>query len=299
MPVAQKPCETEPRIVTLLAEAKRLESFDPAAAGRLYFEILRQAPASLTAHNALERLQDPKRYGAWMHVNCTIHPNDDIFAFIANNEYSHNPVRDYLADGWRTMSETLQLLESIDRPLMKMSSVLEFANGFGRFTRHLAHALPGKVSCSDVLPGSVDFAREQFGVHAFESSFQPEDIQFPQRYELVFVLSLFTHLPVLVWQRWLSALGRAVAPGGLLVFSVHSESMAHEAENVTLNDEGYYFVPNSESPGLDPENYGTTLTTRQLVLDQVQQAFGVEPLRYAPNTFWIGQDAVVVAPNSA
>ena len=57
----------------------------------------------------------------------------------------------------------MQVLEQVDRPLTGVSSMLEFASGFGRFTRHLARALPGRVTCSDVLPGSVDFAREQFG----------------------------------------------------------------------------------------------------------------------------------------
>jgi len=275
-----------------------MEASDRAAAGRLYLEALQREPACLAAHNALERLADPKRYGAWMRVNCTIHPDDDIFNFIVREPFSPNPVRDYLSDGWRTMSETMQLLEKIDRPLMKVSSFLEFASGFGRFTRHLAHALPGRVTCSDVLPGSVDFAREQFGVEAFESSFDPDEIRFPARYDVVFVLSLFTHLPVPAWNAWLRALGGAVAPGGVLLFSVHSEELAREELGVTLNDEGYCFLPHSESPTLDPEKYGTTLTTRQLVIDQVRAALGTEPSLFQPGAFWVGQDAVAVMPEN-
>lgn len=298
MQPARNPAETDPSVADLLARAESLEASDRVAAGRLYLEVLQRDPANLVAHNALERLEDPKRYGAWMRVNCTIHPDDDIFNFIVREPFSPNPVRDYLSDGWRTMSETLQLLERIDRPLMKVSNILEFASGFGRFTRHLAHALPGKVTCSDVLPGSVDFAREQFGVEAFESSFDPEEIRFPERYDVVFVLSLFTHLPVPAWNAWLRVLGGAVAPGGVLLFSVHSEELAREELGVTLNEEGYCFLPHSESPSLDPEKYGTTLTTRQLVVDQVRSALGVEPALYQPGAFWVGQDAVAVMPDN-
>lgn len=296
MQPAQNPAETGPSVEDLIARAQRLEASDPATAGGLYHEALQRDPANLAAHNALERLEDPQRYGAWMRVNCTIHPDDDIFRFIVREPFSRNPVRDYLSDGWRTMSETMQLLEKIDRPLMKVSSFLEFASGYGRFTRHLARALPGRLTCSDVLPGSVDFAREQFGVKAFESSFEPEEIRFPERYDVVFVLSLFTHLPVPAWNAWLRALGGAVAPGGVLLFSVHSEELAREELGVTLNEEGYCFLPHSESPSLDPEKYGTTLTTRQLVVDQVRSALGVEPALFERGAFWVGQDAVAVMP---
>lgn len=287
-----------PSVDDLLTRAQRLEASDRAAAGSLYFEALQRDPANLVAHNALERLEDPQRYGAWMRVNCTIHPDDDIFGFIARDPFSRNPVRDYLADGWRTMSETMQLLEKIDRPLMKVSNMLEFACGYGRFTRHLARALAGRVTCSDLLPGSMDFVREQFGVQAFESSFEPGQIEFPGRYDVVFVLSLFTHLPVPAWGDWLRALAGAVAPGGVLLFSVHSEELAREELGVTLNEEGYCFLPHSESPSLDPEKYGTTLTTRRLVEEQVRAALGTDPVLFQPGAFWVGQDAVAVMPDN-
>lgn len=305
MQAAQKPANPDSRasersVDDLVARAQRLEAADRAEAGRLYLEALQRDPANLTAHNALERLEDPKRYGAWMRINGTIHPEDDIFRFIAREPtYTLNPVRDYLSDGWRTLSETMQVLELLDRPLMKMSSVLEFASGYGRFTRHLARALPGRVTCSDVLPGSTEFVREQFGVKAFESCFDPAALEFPERYDLVFVLSLFTHLPVPVWDAWLRALGGAVKPGGVLLFSVHSEALAREELGVKLNDEGYCYLPNSESPSLDPEHYGTTLTTRRLVEDRVRAALGTGPALYRPGAFWVGQDAVAVIPDSA
>jgi len=99
-----------------LAEARALEARDGAAAGARYVAILARRPDCLEAHNALERLKHPQRFSGWMRVNCTIHPEDDIFRFIAGTPGSLNPVRDYLADGWRTLGELMVLLERLGRP---------------------------------------------------------------------------------------------------------------------------------------------------------------------------------------
>ncbi len=277
----------------LLRQARVLETTDPDQAGELYCRIQLEQPHNLVAHNALERLGHSARFGHWMRINCQIHSDDDIFAFIARSPESSNPIRDYLADGWRTLSELMLLLEALDQPLIKTGQMLEFACGFGRFTRHLAPVLPGRLTCSDVLPGSVEFVAEQFGVQAFASSMRPEEVEFPRRYDLVFVLSLFTHLPVSAWKPWLIQLSKAVKPGGLLLLSFHNEQAAAEF-GVEFDDSGIFFQASSESPSLDASQYGTTLTTREVIESEIQQALDVPITLYRERAFWVGQDAVAL-----
>ena len=277
----------------MLTRALEIEASQPAEAALLFASVLALDPANLTAHNALERMQAPQRYSRWMQLNCVIDPRDDIFRFFANHEIAKNPIREYLADGWRTLSELMLLLEAVDRPLLKTQSALEFAAGFGRFTRHLVKVLPGRVTCTDVMPGSVEFLREQFGVESFQSSHDPEQVLAPDKYDLVFVLSMFTHLPTRMWAPWLRALQRTVKPGGLLVFSVHNEDVAKEI-GVVFDEAGTHFINSSESPSIDAETYGTTFTTKKFVEDAVDSAFATKPLLYKPQGFWNGQDGVVV-----
>lgn len=278
---------------SMLTRAQEIVATQPAEAAQLFAKVMSIDPANLTAHNALERMQAPQRYGRWMQVNCVIDPRDDIFHFFANHEIAKNPVREYLSDGWRTMSELMLLLEAVNRPLLKTESMLEFAAGFGRFTRHLVKVLPGRVTCADVMPGSVDFLREQFGVESFESSHDPEKLALPASYDLTFVLSMFTHLPPRKWVPWLHALKRTVKTGGLLVFSVHNEAVANEI-GVVFDVDGTHFITSSESPSIDGETYGTTFTTKNFVDDCVTSVFGGKPLRFQPQAFWHGQDGVVV-----
>jgi 2-polyprenyl-3-methyl-5-hydroxy-6-metoxy-1,4-benzoquinol methylase len=282
-----------PTIESMLTLAQEIETTQPTEAAALFAQVMALDPACLAAHNALERMKAPQRYSHWMRVNCVIDPRDDIFRFFANHEIAKNPVREYLSDGWRTLAELMLLLEAVDRPLLKCGSVLEFAAGFGRFTRHLAKVLPDRVTCSDVMPGSVEFLRQQFGVKGVESSHDPEKLVLPEKYDLVFVLSMFTHLPTRMWAPWLQALRQSVKPGGLLVLSVHNEDVAREI-GVTFDANGTHFIGSSESPSIDADIYGTTFTTRKFVEDTVVGVFGARPLHYQPQAFWFGQDAVVV-----
>ncbi len=288
---------TAARAADLVRAAREAERAAPDRAFALYTEALREDRACLVAHNALERLHAPAAYGRWMRLDCTIDERDDIFRFFANHPIAANPIREYLSDGWRTLAELMVLLEREGRPLCGMGSVLEFAAGFGRFTRHLAKALPGRVTCAEIVPGAVEFLRERFGVEAFDSARDPAAIRWPRRFELVFVLSLFTHLPPAAWREWMRALAQAVEPGGLLVFTTHSPEQALE-QGVAFDADGARFLASSESSALEAADYGTTFTTRERVLREVAQALPDALVDIQPNVFWVGQDAVVVRPRA-
>jgi 2-polyprenyl-3-methyl-5-hydroxy-6-metoxy-1,4-benzoquinol methylase len=280
-------------IATMLARAATINELPLADAERICMDVLKLDPANLIAHNALEHMQSAHCYSRWMRMNCVIDPRDDIFRFFVNHEMAKNPIREYLSDGWRTLSELILLLEQVEQPLLKTARVLEFAAGFGRFTRHLTKALPGRVTCTDIMPGSIDFLKEQFNVQGFESSDDPQQVLRDEKYELVFVLSMFTHLPISMWQPWLQSLRRLVQPGGLLVFSVHNEEVARD-NGIIFDSLGTCFIASSESPTLDTKTYGTTYTTRQFVEESIENVFENKPLLYRECAFWRGQDAVVI-----
>lgn len=266
-------------------------------------ELLQRARAEpgtrLAAHNLIERNDLPGAFGDMMAMRCEIAPADDIFHFFEGHPTSTNPLRDYLADGWRTLSELMLLLEAVGRPLLKTGSFLEFASGHGRFTRHLVKALGAKrVTVSDVVPDAVDFSRRTFGVAGFQSSSTPEDLVWPQCYDVVFVLSLFSHLPRSTWGRWLKCLYDGVAPGGVLVFTTHG-ARATAFDKVTLDDEGFFFAPSSESNAIDPNEYGTTFTSEAFVRARIAETVGAERLVHvAPVQFWNHQDAYVLVKPS-
>lgn len=255
--------------------------------------------ALLERHNLNEQQQGEDAFSPWIGVNCEIHPNDEIFRFFYHHPTCKNPLRDYFADGWRTSYELMMVLEKVGQPLANCGSLLEFASGYGRLTRHFAK-FPGaeKVHASDLMPGSVDFIKEKFGIDGFYSHSQPAQLHFPQQYDLVFVLSLFSHLPKSTWGDWLKKLYSAVAPGGCLVFTTHGESVADQ-NNVGLDGDGFFFVASSESSHLEGEEYGTSITSKTFVEQRVSEIDGAEIVLFEVDHFWAGQDVwILKKPNA-
>lgn len=265
------------------------------AAGQILVRARDTAETRLAAHNLIEADFPLLSYGQWMGCPCEISEADDIFKFFAAHPSSLNPIRDYLADGWRTLSELVLLLEEVNHPLLRTQSMLEFASGHGRFTRHLVKVLGAdRVVANDVVVDSVDFARKAFGVEGFVSASVPEQVQWERKHDLVFVLSLFTHLPASTWSRWLRCIYDMVSPGGVLVFTTHGAEAVRK-QNVTLDENGYFFVASSESNAIDGQEYGTTFTSEAFVRARIAETLPeARLLRVAERHFWHHQDAIVI-----
>jgi hypothetical protein len=252
-------------------------------------------PHNIEAHNLREQYALPGNFSSWMGVNAQISPDDDIFRFFANHPTSSNPVRDYLADGWRTMVELQDILDLYSLTLSRCNGFLEFASGHGRFTRHLCKKLaPGQLVVSDVVPGSVDFLKDTMVVQGFYSSTDPAAVQIPGQHQIIFVLSLFSHLPAQAWGPWLQVLYQALAPDGLLIFSTHGAKCAR-MESIDWGVEEYRFYPYSESNALDGQLYGCAYASIDYVLRAVTTALGPgASVRTLENHFWGNQDAIMV-----
>lgn len=283
---------TSPQLIATAREL--LDSGKTAAAAACLKAAMRIDPSDLDAHNLVELHRIEGALGPAFGIDGVISPSDEIFRFFANHPSSLNPVRDYLSDGWRTLSELLRITEQLDRKLSHSARFLEFACGYGRFTRHLVKVLPqGALHVSDVMPGSVDFLRERLGVDGFYSTTDPAGLNFPGRYDGIFVLSLFSHLPHATWSAWLARLYDALEPGGMLIFSTHGERSA-EVAGVSLPDDGYAFFAESESSTLEGEVYGCTYTSTAYVQRAIACLPGTPRVTRFPAHFWGNQDGYVI-----
>ena len=151
--------------------------------------------------------------------------------------------------------------------------VLDFACGYGRLLRFLVHSLaPEQIWASDIQTHAVDYVREQFGVRALASTAVPEEFELDQRFDMIWVASLFSHLPERLFQRWLKRLSELLTPGGILCFSTHGEGLL--PSGVELPPSGFQYQSVSENDGLSAEIYGTTHVSTAYVERALNGVFG-------------------------
>jgi hypothetical protein len=162
----------------------------------------------------------------------------------------------------------------------RIGRLMDFASGYGRVTRFLLRHLPGppgeRFWVSDVYAGAVRFQEERFGVRGVVSTIVPEDFACAERFDAILVTSLFTHLPAERFAGWLRRLLGLLRPGGLLVWSVHDESVRDPT--LPMPESGILFQERSESNTLDTGDYGSTWVTEGFVRRALAQAAAEGPV---------------------
>jgi SAM-dependent methyltransferase len=153
------------------------------------------------------------------------------------------------------------------------AKVLDFACGYGRSTRFLVKEIPpANIWASDIYPSAVEFQKTRFQVNGFVSDYEPETVKCDERFDLIFVASLFTHLPRARFEQWLGRLFSLLKPTGAFAFSVHDSCLA---KGRVLPSDGYLFVPESESSSLDLNEYGSTYVSEAAAAEIIRSVIGV------------------------
>lgn len=237
--------------------------------------------------DALLRTRVPR----WEELNRAIDERDDMLDF-ALQIFDRDRDR-ALTSYFQNALEQFALVKHIAGWRGKIAKMLDFASGYGRLTRLLVHEqLADEVTVSDILEGGMEFQRQQFGVRTILSTTSPQDFAAPDQYDLIFVASLFTHLPEATFLAWLWRLAELLTPNGLLIFSVHDELLAPEPF-----EGGIKFESRSESRVLDVNDYGSTWVTEEYVRAQVaaiDPGFACIRMRRALAEW---QDVYVISPS--
>ena len=227
-------------------------------------------------------------------IETKVHPKDEMYLFFTTHpDHKNTPLQSYFDSGAAIKQSLLEILDKIGFKIGETNSFLEFACGYGRFTRHLVKIIPPKkITGSDVYEEAVDFQKSVFGVKGFYSKFNPKDITIPEQYDIIFVVSLFSHLPLKTWRLWLNKLYQSLNENGVLIFSTHGKTcMVNPGE---MSNAGFLYCHMSESKILSFKDYGTMYVTSEFVHRAVREETGQFVLLEVPKCLWNYQDVYVV-----
>ena len=230
--------------------------------------------------------------------NSTISENDEMYLF-ALQHFNGNRDRAYvelLTTGKQGMDVIRQIIHWNFKGFDNVSAFLDFASGYGRFTRFLIQELPAKyVWICDIYEDAVKFQQEQCGVHGVVSVPDPEDFTVNKKYDCIFVASLFSHLPENFFIGWLKRLYELLTPEGLLIFSVHDVAVL--PPYLEMEEKGILFIRESESRSLNKSDYGTTYVTESFVGNIIESITG-EPCYFRKKRgLWWFQDLYIIPKN--
>src|SRR4029450_6397039 len=153
-----------------------------------------------------------------------VHIDDQMYRSDATAHVPH-----YVEDARPGMENLRETLAAANRTWADVRRCLDFASGYGRVTRWLVRELPpARVTAADVDRQAVRFCAFEFRVRPLRVPRGADELRLDGPYDLIFVGSLLTHLPLPACAATLAALVKALELGGLLVFSTQGGScLAH------------------------------------------------------------------------
>jgi SAM-dependent methyltransferase len=232
-------------------------------------------------------------------ISLDIHAADEMLGFFLHSQGRdfEQAVAMYLESGRQIWATERQILAWRFGPPPWERRILDFASGFGRVTRHIvADVAPEHVWVSDIYADGVAFQKRSLGVRGIVSTTEPERFPCDLTFDAILVSSLFTHLREDRFVSWLRRLGSLVAPGGLLLFSVHDMSLRRGEDE--SSSAGIVFQEISESGSLETQEYGTSWVTEPFVRSAIERAIGPCPVLRIPRGLASFQDLYVVVKES-
>lgn len=176
------------------------------------------------------------------------------------------------------------LLEYFGKRLAQADSVLDWGSGYGRVFRYFPSDRLSHFTGIDIDPDNVEWSRANYPAARFEHIQPRPPTPFPEAsFDVVFGISVFTHLPEGNQFEWLEELHRITRPGAAVLVTVHGEtawmlsdsSLQRYAEWRTNG-----FIVSGKNSDLDEGSadsslYYTTYTTRRYIFEKWSRYFRV------------------------
>ena len=206
----------------------------------------------------------------------------------------------FVAVGENASDDIESALLRVGRPLSAHRSVLDFGCGCGRVVAPLAKRFPNiRFSGTDVDTQAIEWSRAHLQKIAFQSNGPLPPLSYADHeFDLVYCISVFTHLSAEHARQWLPELRRALRPSGTLLFTVHGKTTwdgLPSERRSSVEREGHLFATSSKLRGIVPDWYHTAYYSENYISALISDYF--ELLAYIPRGLGY-QDIVVAEPKT-
>jgi SAM-dependent methyltransferase len=225
----------------------------------------------------------------------------------ANDEMSIPGGEDYYFKVGRSALECIQVaLRAGQKDPAGVKDVLDLPCGHGRVLRYLRAAFPAaQITACDLLRDGVDFCAATFGAVGVYSNEDPRQIPLPSdRFDLIWVGSLLTHLDQQGWLLFLTVLRDFLRRDGIIAFTTHGRECYRQLS--VGEDHGWSGLPDALNQELMSQyertgfgyvdyagsnQYGLSLAKPEWVLAVLSRLDGLRVVHFAEKS-WINHQDV-------
>jgi ubiquinone/menaquinone biosynthesis C-methylase UbiE len=206
----------------------------------------------------------------------------------------------FFESGQNLIDNMEDFLQANGESLFKADDILDFGCGCGRILIPLSFMIsPRKIVGTDIDKQSIGWLKSNYPTF---KALDVNKIKPPTKYadatfDLVYGVSVFTHLPEDMQHAWLSEMSRIIKPGGLGLFTTHGETFYSKLAGSALReltDRGFYYSVGKLTDGL-PEFYQTSFQSHDYIYREWAKHFDVVAIRREGAK---QQDAVLVRNRS-
>lgn len=232
--------------------------------------------------------------GSATRLDTEIHPDCQMLAHsLRHHRHAGLSVSQYYAVALQQLHAARAFMECLGKA-PETIHFLDFACGYGRLLRFLAHDRRlMQIAAAEIQPRALDWVRERYNVKTLRSTADPAEFRSNDRFDLVWVVSLFSHLPDRLFRSWLGKLAELRASGGMVMFTVHDEALL--SPDTKIPESGMLYMDVSENADLGSDIYGTSFVTENYVREAAQSAVPELELVRLPRLMGFEQDAYVLA----
>lgn len=204
----------------------------------------------------------------------------------------------------RALAKNIQdLCATEGREFSSFANILDFGSGCGRVIQNFKNQSgQRRLYATDIDPDLVSWGKSNLhGIEWSLNGYWPPMLFEDNSFDLIYGISVFTHLDEDFQHAWLRELQRIARPGAILILTVHGEhvirglQMPDSSLLDTFEERGFVFLPLSsgrfKADGF-PDFYQTSFHTKKYICNEWSAYF--EILNYAERGITDHQDAVVL-----
>lgn len=205
-------------------------------------------------------------------------------------------VSGFLESGREVAENIKSALTKVDKNIKNFKNILDFGCGCGRTLRWFANcASSSRFYGTDIDPEAISWCRMHLRFAAFGlNEALPPLAYSDEKFDLIYAISVFTHLNEDYQFQWLEELGRIAQPGSIVLISVigkHRWRHLHRNDINEIQRRGFAYIRTYQMKGILPDWYQMAYHTEKYVYDHYSKYF--EILDYIPRGIADHQDLII------